>query len=149
MGMAAGGGPPQGSRPDPEVRIKRYTERLNLTASQQDELRKIFQQIGQKLRAVFQSGGTGGPGGMSAIRDKLRKESQAAIFRVLNTEQRGLYEEMLVEGRPKRGIVWRLDKTGRPEALSVTLGSSDASHTEITGQGIEQGMEIISGIEQG
>ena len=149
MGMTAGGGLPQGRRPDPETRIKQYTERLNLTKSQQEELRKIFQQTGQKMRAAFQSGGPSGPGGLSGLRDKIRKEAQASIVRILNSEQRGLYEEVLAESQPKRGKIWRLDEAGQPVAISVTLGSNDASHTEITGQGIKEGMEIITGIEQG
>jgi HlyD family secretion protein len=148
-GMAAGGGLPQGDRPDPEARIKQYTERLNLTKSQQEELRRIFQQTGQKMRAAFQSGSPTGPGGMSGLRDKIRKEVQASISQILNSEQRGLYEEMLAESQPKRGRIWRLDETGQPVAISVTLGSSDTSHTEIIGQGIKEGMEIITGIEQG
>jgi len=148
-GMAAGGGLPQGGRPDPEARIKQYTERLNLTESQQEELREVFQQTGQKLRAAFQSGGPGGHQGMSSSRDKIRKEVQASIVRILNNEQRGLYEEMLAENQPKRGRIWRLDENGQPVAIFVTLGSSDASHTEIIGSGIKEGMEIITGIEQG
>jgi len=149
MGMAAGGGLLQGSRPDPEARIKQYTERLNLTESQQEELRRIFQQTGQKLRAAIQSGGPGGPQGISGLRDKIRKEVQASILRILNDEQRGLYEEMLTESQPKRGKIWYLNKDGQPVAISVTLGSSDASYTEIIGLGIKEGMEIITGIEQG
>jgi len=120
---------------------------LNLTVSQQEDLRKIFQQTGQKMRTASQSGGSVGPGGMSALRDKIRKESQSAILRILDSEQRDLYEEMLAEGQPKRGKIWRLDETGQPVAISVTLGSSDATHTEISGQGIQEGMEIITGIE--
>lgn len=147
MRTATGGGTPQGEQPDPEARIKQYTERLKLAKSQQEELRKIFQQTRQKMRAAFQSGGPIGPGGMSALRDKIRKEEQASILRVLDSEQRGLYEEMLTEGRPKRGKIWRLDETGRLVAISVILGYSDASYTEITGQGIKEGMEIITGIE--
>ena len=149
MGIAAGGALPQGNRPDPEARIKRYTERLNLTEFQQEELRRVFQQTGQKLRAAFQSGGPRGPEGMSGLRDKIRKEVQASILRILNSEQRGLYEEMLAEGKAKRGRIWRLDENGQPVAISVTLGSSDTSHTEISGPGIKEGMEIITGIEQG
>ena len=101
------------------------------------------------MRAAFQSGGPSGPGGLSGLRDRIRKEVQASIVRILNSEQRGLYEEVLAESQPKRGKIWRLDEAGQPVAISVTLGSNDASHTEITGQGIKEGMEIITGIEQG
>lgn len=148
-GRTAGGVMSQGGRPDPEERIRRYTERLNLTTAQQDELRKLYKQAGEKMRSTLQSGGPGGPGGMSALREKIRKEVQASISRMLDDEQRALYEDMLTENRPRRGSIWCLDDTGQPRPISVTLGEGDASHTEIAGQGIEEGMKIIIGIEQG
>jgi HlyD family secretion protein len=144
---AAEGGPP-GGRPDAEARIKELTERLNISASQQAELRKIFQQAGQKMRAALQSGAAGGPGGMSALRDKIRKESQAAIIRMLNPQQRKLFEEMRAQGRPKRGTLWRLDASGKPEPLRVFMGASDSSHTEISGPQIIEGLEVITGVIQ-
>ncbi|MEJ2728974.1 MAG: HlyD family efflux transporter periplasmic adaptor subunit [Deltaproteobacteria bacterium] len=144
---AAGAGPP-GGRPDPEARIKELTERLNLSESQQAELRKIFQQTGQKMRAAFQSGEGGGPGRMSALRDNIRKESQAAVTRMLDPQQRKLFEEMRAQVQPKRGTLWRLDARGEPELLHVVLGASDSSHTEISGPQITEGLEVISGITQ-
>jgi hypothetical protein len=121
---------------------------LNLSASQQAELRKIFQQTGQKMRAAFQSNEGGGPGGMSALRDKIRKELQAAIIRMLDPQQRKLFEEMRAQGQRKRGTLWRLDATGKPELLRVALGASDSSHTEISGPQITEGLEVITGIAQ-
>jgi len=144
---AAGGGRP-GGRPDPETRIKELTERLNLSESQQAELRNIFQQTGQKMRTAFQSGGEGGPGGMSALREKIRKESQAAIIRMLDPQQRKVFEEMRAQGQPKQGTLWRLDATGKPELLRVVLGAGDSSHTEISGPQITEGIEVITGIAQ-
>ena len=146
--MDGGDASTRGGRPDREARIKRLAERLNLTPSQQDELRKEFQQIGQKMRAALQAGAAAGPRGMSALKEKIRKESQASILRILDNEQRDLYEKMLAERQSKRGKIWHLDETGRPVAISVVLGSSDASFTEIMGRGIEEGMEIITGTEQ-
>ena len=146
--MAAGGGMAQGSRQDPEARIQRYTERLKLTTAQQDELRKVFQQARQKMQSTFQSGGHGGPGGMRALRDNIRKEIQASIFRMLDNEQRTLYEVMMSENRPRKGTIWCLDETGLPMAISVTLGVGDASHSEISGQGVKEGMKVITDIEQ-
>jgi HlyD family secretion protein len=145
-GAAEGGS--HGGRLGAEARIKELTERLNISASQQAELRKIFQQTGQKMRAALQSGAAGGPGGMSALRDKIRKESQAAIIRMLNPQQRKLFEEMRAQGRPKRGTLWRLDASGKPEPLRVVLGASDSSHTEISGPQIIEGLEVITGVIQ-
>ena len=100
------------------------------------------------MRAAFQSGEGGGPGGMSALRDKIRKESQAAVTRMLDPRQRRLFEEMRAQGQPKRGTLWRLDATGKPELLHVVLGASDSSHTEISGPQITEGLEVITGIIQ-
>jgi HlyD family secretion protein len=143
----AGGGEPPGGRPDLEARIKTFTERLNLSASQQVELRKIFQQAAQKMKAALQSEG-GGPGGRSALRDKIRKESQTSLMRILDPQQRKLLEEMRSQGQLKRGTLWRLDAAGRPESFPVVLGVGDSSHTEISGADITEGMEVITGISQ-
>ena len=119
-----GGGSP-GGRPDLKARFKELSERLNLSASQQTELRKIFQQTAQKMRAALQSDGGGGPGARSALRDKIRKETQAAMMRMLDSQQRKLLEEMRAQGQLKRGTFWRLNSTGKPETISVVFGASD------------------------
>ena len=146
--QAAGGDQPRKGFPDLEARIKLLTERLSLTPFQQEELKKEFQQIGQKIKAAMQSDAAAGPGGAGALREKIRKESQASIMRILDSEQRILYEEMKAENKPGTGEIWRLDDSGKPVAVTVTLGVSDASYTEVIGQGIVEGMEIITGIEQ-
>ena len=143
---AAGWGS-SGGRPDQEGRIKELTERFNLSESQQAELRKIFQQAGQKMKAALQSGG-GGPGARTASRDKIRKESQAAIIGMLDSQQRKLLKEMRAQGQLKRGTLWRLGSTGKLESFRVVLGASDSSHTEVSGAQITEGLEVISNITQ-
>ncbi len=144
---AAGRGP-SGGRPDLEARINELTERLNLSASQQTELRKVSQRTAQKMRTAIQSGGGGGPGARSALREKIRKESLAAIIRMLDPQQRRLLEEMRAQGQLKRGTIWSLGATGKPESFRVVLGASDSSHTEISGPQIKEGLEVIAGITQ-
>lgn len=145
-GVAGGGS--SGERPDREARFKELTERLNLSASQQAELRKIFQQAAQKMKAALQSGGGGGPGARTALRDKIRKESQAAMIRMLDPQQRKLLEEMRAQGQLKRGTLWRLGAAGKLESFRVVLGASDSSHTEVSGPQITEGLEVITGIVQ-
>jgi hypothetical protein len=96
----------------------------------------------------LQSGEGGGAGGRSSLRDKIRKESQAAIIRILDPQQRKLLEEVRPQDQLKSGRLWRLDASGEPEALGVLLGASDSSHTEISGPQISEGMEVITGIMQ-
>jgi len=142
---AAGNGS-SGGRPDREARVKELTERLNLSESQQAELKIIFQQAAQKMKAALQSGGGGGPGARSALREKIRKETQAAIIRMLDSKQRRLLEEMRAQGQLKRGTLWRIGAAGKLESFHVVLGAGDSSHTEISGQEIKEGMEVITGI---
>lgn len=144
--FGAGPQPGPGGRPDPEARIKALTERLNLTESQQDDLRKIFQQMRQRFMEA-RNNPTPGPGGMAAVREKARKESQLAILRILTPEQKAVYEAMSAENQPKRGTLWKLDDEGRLAALPVILGSNDSTHTEVRGRGIEDGMQVITGME--
>jgi HlyD family secretion protein len=143
---AAGGGL-SGGRADLEARISALTAQLNLSASQQAELRNILQQSAQKMRDALQSG-SGGPGARTALRDKIRKESQTAIMSMLDNNQRKLLEAVLAQRQLKRGILWKPDAAGRPESVSVVLGVSDSTHTEISGPQVKEGLEVISGIFQ-
>jgi HlyD family secretion protein len=145
-GLASAGGPPGGGRFDLESRMRTYTERLHLTETQKGELKRLFQQMGQKMRTARSNPNAGPRGGAGAMRDKIRKEAQLAVKRLLKPEQQALYEEMLAQEQPKYGTLWRLDEDGDPEAIRVILGSSDSTHTEISGRGIEEGVQVISGI---
>jgi len=142
----AASGIPGGGRPDPEARIKEYTEQLDLSESQQDEVRTIFQQMGKKMVAA-RSAHTGPRASMSDVRDKIVKESQTAIMRILDSRQRELFEENRDRNRPKSGSLWRIDDEGELVMMPVILGSSDGSHTEIKGRGVTEGMQVIRGME--
>jgi len=138
---------PQRGRVDPEERLRQLTEALDLTPAQQDSLRTVFQEIRQKARAARQAVEPGS-GGMDALREKIRKETQNAIMNVLTPEQRHRYETIADDrraGRTQKGTVWRLDGQSRPVAIPVKMGVSDGSYTEIEGNGIEPGMEVIIG----
>jgi hypothetical protein len=43
------------------------------------------------------------------------------------------------------GQVWRIDARGVPQPVTVGLGVSDDSHTEVTGGGLAEGDEIVVG----
>ncbi|ETR72447.1 MAG: hypothetical protein OMM_07502 [Candidatus Magnetoglobus multicellularis str. Araruama] len=132
-------------RRDPIARMNKYTKQLNLSESQQEALKNVFQEMSQKMRT---SRNTALPrGGMRAVREKRRKASQVAIMQILNPEQRDLFDEMIEQGQPKRGTLWQLDDTGQLKPIHVILGLSDSAHTEISGRGIVAGMQVIKGIE--
>jgi HlyD family secretion protein len=45
-----------------------------------------------------------------------------------------------------RALLWTVDADGRPEPLPVRTGISDGQVTEVSGPGLEEGMQIIAGI---
>lgn len=142
---AQGGAPKR--RTDPEERLRRLNEALDLTQSQQDSLMKVFQEIGRKMRTARQAGEFG-PDDRRALRDKVRKETQTAIMKVLTPEQRQRYErlsEERKENRVQHGTVWRLNDENVPVGIPVTVGVSDGSYTEISGKDLEPGMDMIIG----
>jgi HlyD family secretion protein len=54
------------------------------------------------------------------------------------------------DGRPKqraKGLsrIWVLGETGKPQALEVQTGITDGTATEISGEGVSEGMEVIVG----
>ena len=44
--------------------------------------------------------------------------------------------------------VWVLDERGKPKSITVKAGISDGQSTEISGEGISEGMEILIGVEE-
>ncbi len=45
------------------------------------------------------------------------------------------------------GLVWVLDRDGRPVAVNVTLGITDGTSTEIVGDGLDAGQAVLVGVE--
>ncbi|MBS1767259.1 MAG: efflux RND transporter periplasmic adaptor subunit [Acidobacteria bacterium] len=43
--------------------------------------------------------------------------------------------------------VWTLDAAGKPKQVSVTIGISDGQFTEVSGDGVSEGMPVLVGIE--
>lgn len=143
----AAGGPSGGKRPDPEAQVKTYAKALNLSEAQQAEVIKIFQQSGQKMKALREAVVTSRGGEVAALRGKIRKATNTAIARILDPDQLERFQALETERQSKRGTLWRLDGEGRLQSISVLLGASDPSHTEISGRSIEAGMEVIRGME--
>jgi HlyD family secretion protein len=48
-----------------------------------------------------------------------------------------------------RGVLWIVDAGGKPTALPVRVGLTDGQVTEVSGPGIEEGLEVIAGVVSG
>jgi len=97
------------------------------------------------------------------------KEAQAAQAqqRAQQTQQQGLlgggaimmFGPMQAQDRRARladrgfatertGRVWVLDEKGEPKAITVRPGLDNGTRTEITGEGISEGMEVLIGVDE-
>ena len=102
---------------NPEERLRRLTEALGLTQEQQNSLQTIFRESRERFRAARQAGESG-PGGMDAVRGKIRKETQNAIMNILTPEQKNQYKKMA--GKQAGATGW-IVKPFNPDQLLSTV----------------------------
>jgi HlyD family secretion protein len=83
----------------------------------------------------------------------MRAEMRTRIEAVLNDEQRERYAQIVAEtaGRPitgqfTPGRVYTL-VDGRPRAIDVRVGISDGTMSEVVGDGVAEGMDVIVGLQ--
>lgn len=139
---AAGKG--RGGQQDQAVR-ERLTKELNLNAEQQAMLETIQNETRDRIGAL----NVEDPDERRRQAGRLRAESRARIAEMLNPEQRKRYEETSpgrAGGSVTGGRVWILDDTGKPRAVSVRIGLSDGTYSEVIG-GLQEGAQVIIGTQ--
>ena len=144
-GKSSGGGSPLA-----QFRDRLVTE-LKLDAEQQQRLEPIFAEMRGKFMALREMPEEARAKAGNAIRAELR----AKIEDVLKPEQKMRYAEVAAEfggraggGQTTRGRLWML-ADGKPRAIDVRVGLSDGSMTEVSGDGVNEGMEVIVGQQGG
>jgi HlyD family secretion protein len=132
---------------------QRLTQALSLSSEQQERLAGILQQTRQQMIRLREQEGSEEERRRRA-RD-VQTQSRAQIRNILTDTQRQHYEEILksterqrdegaVQGRP--GRVWVRDSDGMPQPISLTVGISDDSSTEVLAGDLREGQEVITGI---
>ncbi|HPE02048.1 MAG TPA: efflux RND transporter periplasmic adaptor subunit [Burkholderiaceae bacterium] len=81
-----------------------------------------------------------------------RAESRARIEEILRPEQKERYAQITAEmagrsAQATRGRVWVLDADGKPRAVEVRAGLSDGTATEVSGEGLAEGTEVLTGVQ--
>ncbi|MEY2895880.1 MAG: hypothetical protein RL669_149, partial [Pseudomonadota bacterium] len=81
-----------------------------------------------------------------------RAESRARIEEILRPEQKERYAQITAEmagrsAQATRGRVWVLDADGKPRAVEVRAGLSDGTATEVSGEGLAEGTEVLTGMQ--
>jgi HlyD family secretion protein len=137
-GTAAAGG--QGA----QLR-ERLVADLKLDADQQARLDPILADMRNKFMAARDLPEEQRGKALAAARN----ESRARIEEILKPEQKARYAELVAEqagraGTATRGRVWVL-AAGKPKALDVRVGLTDGTMTELAGEGIDEGTEVLLG----
>lgn len=124
---------------------ERLTRELNLNPEQQAKVEAILNETRDRIRALA----TEDQNARRKQIERLRAESRSRIAEVLDAQQRARYAAMTAS-RPGRGSgmgrVWLVDDAGGPKPLSVRLGLNDGSYTEIVGNDLREGAEVIIGL---
>lgn len=136
---AAPGGGRQG-----QATRERLTRELGLSTEQQAKLEAIQKSTAEKIAAISADE----PAQRKKEAGRLRAQSRTEIAAILNEDQLKRYEALAAEQRgvvTTRGTVWVPDGTRAPKSVSVRLGISDGSFTELLGGELKEGDMVIIG----
>ena len=143
-GAPARGG--SAGRPTPEQIRERLVTGLKLTPAQQAKLDPILDESRQQMQTLRSA-----PEGERAERGaRIREATRARIREILTPAQRQAYEQ---SGEDRAvvtpGRVYVVDGEGRPTAVTITLGISDGTATEVVRGDLTEGQEAIVGLAGG
>ena len=143
QGQGGGGGRPSG-----EQMKERLTKALALSEEQQRKLDAIFADTRQQMQALSEQE-------RQAKGPRIREAARVRIREMLTPEQRAKYDEMSPgEGRgggsgaTTAGRVYVVDGE-KLKPLSLTLGISDGTSTEVLRGDVKEGQEVVIGTAGG
>jgi HlyD family secretion protein len=147
----APGAPVAGGAPPSATLIRdRLMRELNLSEDQLRKLEPILSDSRQQLAALQ---GLPEPD-RRAKAQKIREAGRVRIREILTDEQKIRYDE--ISGAPggdgRSGVggrVWIVDADGKPAALTLAVGLSDGTATEVLRGDLREGQEVIVGLAGG
>jgi HlyD family secretion protein len=141
---AAGGGPQRSLEQIREGLVKG----LSLTEAQQRKLEPILEDSRTQMTAM--RGEQLPETERRARAQKIREASRQKIRELLTPEQQAKYDEMAGASTERRagtpGRVWIVGPDGKPVAVSIVLGITDGSATEVQRGELRDGQEVIVGV---
>jgi HlyD family secretion protein len=144
-GQPAGGPPAASGGPQTLEKIReRLVQGLKLTEGQQRKLDPILEDSRAQMRAL-----AGLPEQERQARaQRIREATRARIREILTPEQQARYDQEEGSGRragATPGRAWTVGADGNPMAVSLMLGLSDGTATEIVQGDLKEGQEVIVG----
>jgi HlyD family secretion protein len=126
---------------------ERLVSELKLDVDQQARLQAIFERMRGRFAALRDLPEDARAKASATVRAELR----ASIEEMLRPEQKARYAQIIAESAGRaaqsgRGRIW-VPAEGGPRAIEVRTGLTDGSSTEISGNGVEEGLEVIVGTQ--
>jgi HlyD family secretion protein len=151
-GRGAGGGGGTGGGGFREMRTTLVRD-LALTADQQTKLDAILEEARQSFAAARSQGGDDKAAG--AQRRRARTEMREKIRAILTPDQQTKFDALqpAQEGAPAAAAtaarVYIAGPDGKPQAVSITVGLSDGTYSEVVSGGLNAGQEVFVGTASG
>jgi len=125
--------------------MDRLSEELELTDEQRADAERAMREAFQNMRAQFSA-----PGG---ARPNPRAMMRRALSDILTREQMARYDALAEErsrqrSDVRRGTLWVETEDGRLQQRQVGLGLSDGQYTQIVGQGLQEGDQIVTRVRE-
>lgn len=142
---------PEG-RANPQARIEdeitSLKRELTLTAEQEERVRAVFREIGQRMQQLRESGTAA-----EDLREEMAKSRRAAdekIAAMLTPEQRAKYDELRASAGAdgtRRATVYVAGPDGEPKPVRIVAGVSDGANTEVVGGELKLGDQVMVGLD--
>ena len=126
--------------------LERLQKELALTPDQRSRIEGIM----RETRAKIEEAPADDPAARKRLAERARTDSRARIAEVLTAEQRAKYEAMAGGPRSRgatttSGRVWIRGEDAMPKAVSLRLGLTDGTSTELVSGDLKEGEEVILG----
>jgi HlyD family secretion protein len=153
---ASGAGPAQGPGAL-DAFVKRFTDTIEFSAEQKTQLDAIVADWRRQIGAAQQQRGDASPEERRNRAQAMRVQMMRRINDILTDEQKPKFAALRQElqqqrtgGTAANGVgplrpLWVAGSDGRPQALMVRTGIGDGAYTEVSGEGVRAGLEVIIG----
>jgi HlyD family secretion protein len=125
----------------PSQLLGRLTSELNLTADQQSKIEMVLKSARQEIQEIREKAKP------EEARGRLQSLMRQKIWPFLTDEQRKRLTESSSSGKGeerKPGRVWVLAATGSPTPVSIVLGITDGTFSEVVEGNLREGTEVIT-----
>jgi len=129
---------------------ERLEKDLELNEEQKAKMETIFNAMREKMSSMRQAT----EADRKKLSDRARAEMREQVAAILTPEQKKKFDEINAESSTRRtsgttaGRIFVMDANRKPKEISVRVGLTDGTMTEVISPDLKEGMEVIVGTVQ-